>query len=489
LVIALASALTATAAAPTIRVQISGRVVELDVERYVAGVLAGESSVFQSPEAMKAMAVAARTYAEHFRGRHAAEGFDLCDKTHCQRLDLKAVTARLAAAAASTASELLLYQGRPAIAYYHLDCGGRTEDVRAVWPEDTAPYLTSHADPYCVRRKGSAWHWDSSLGDLSATLQRAGLRTPKTIERVTIEQRTPSGRSQMLALTGAGENVRVSASALRFAVGRLLGFNTITSDKYNVGISAGRVVFNGTGSGHGVGMCQDGAEQMGLEGHSYREILAFYYQGTTVGQLTASTKQISWQRISGERISLFTTQPDQDKAVLINAERLLRGAETRLRLTAPENIELRIYPDIASFRDATGEPGWVAARTSGHRIQLQPASLLRSKGALESSLQHELFHAILEPHSKPGLPVWFREGFVAYLTASGGRAAASIVYDGELQQRSNENGARSAYDAAHARVAALVRRYGETTVVDWLRLGLPLEVTNANNKQNATKSK
>src|SRR5580658_10384150 len=78
-----------TGAPLILKVQISSPpgIVEIPLETYVAAVLAGESGGFQSSEALKAMAVAARTYAVRMRGRHSAEGFDLCDTTHCQRLD------------------------------------------------------------------------------------------------------------------------------------------------------------------------------------------------------------------------------------------------------------------------------------------------------------------------------------------------------------------------------------------------------------------
>ena len=105
-----------------------GKVVEMPLEKYVAGVLAGESSVFRSDDALKAMAIAVRTYAVRLRARHAKEGFDFCATTHCQRVDLKAVTPHLEAIAEETAGEMLWFEGKPAFACYTRDCGGRSED-------------------------------------------------------------------------------------------------------------------------------------------------------------------------------------------------------------------------------------------------------------------------------------------------------------------------------------------------------------------------
>ena len=451
-------ALAALANGQTVRVrQASGDTVDLPLERYVAQVLVGESSVFQSAEALKAMAVAARTFGVYGRGRHAAEGYDLCGTTHCQRIDLKGVTPRLQAAAAATAGELLWSAGKPAFAVYSRDCGGVTEDVSAVWPEISASYLRRQTDPYCVRAGASAWQWRAKAEDLERALKGSQLRAPRAIESVTVSGRTASGRARELTLAGGGERVRISATAFRFAVGRTLGWNTLPGDRYE----AAGLEFRGTGSGHGVGLCQRGADEMGAEGRTYREILEFYYPGTMVG-LTG--RGIEWTRLGGERVALFTTRPERDGALLGQAERQLREWAARTNLSAPASLEIRLYPDVATFRNATGEPGWVAGRSQGTRIELQTATVLR----------HELLHVLVEARAKAGLPVWFREGLVEYLEQPGApRGAARVPRDADLRQRSDEQRARQAYAEAAASVAGLVDRYGEAAVLWWLASGLP----------------
>jgi len=173
------SLLVAMASAATVRVQIAGRIVDLDLEEYVAATLAGESSVSQSEEALKAMAVAARTYAVHFKSRHAAEGFDLCDLTHCQRVDRKAVTARLTAIAKQTAGELLWYQGKPAVTYYTRDCGGRSEDVRRLARGERAV-----SDEPCRSVLSSRWRLALALGgQLEADICLLGQLGPASAAR------------------------------------------------------------------------------------------------------------------------------------------------------------------------------------------------------------------------------------------------------------------------------------------------------------------
>ena len=450
-----------------------GQVVALPLEQYVAGVLGGESGVFRSEEALKAQAVAARTYALRLRGRHSSEGFDFCATTHCQRVNLGAVTPRLQSAAEETAGELLWFEGQLAFASYSGDCGGKTEDARAVWPNLVAPYLASHPDPYCARSGATTWRWIASGHQIAAALARSNLRAPHDIERIVISSRTAAGRARTLSLSGDGQQVQISAGSFRLALGRGIGWDTLHNDLYEVALEGGRFVFQGSGAGHGVGLCQRGAEQMGVDGRSYREILAFYYPGTAVG-LTA--RGLAWLRFGGESITVLATQADWGRAVLADSERLARALAERTRLALPASIEIRIYPDVDTFRNATGEPGWVAARTAGARIHLQPVSILRQRGVLDNTLRHELIHVLIEHRARPGLPVWFREGLADYFEHPAGGSASSLNPDeAGIRQREDAARARRANAEAARRVTALVNRFGEATVLSWLDRGLPPE--------------
>ena len=203
--------------------------------------------------------------------------------------------------------------------------------------------------------------------------------------------------------------------------------------------------------------------------HGYREILAFYYPGAVLG-LTA--RGLAWRRMGGETVALMTTQPERDGGVLVAAERQVKEIADRYRWTAPGGVEIRVYPDVETFRNATGEPGWVAARTSGRRVHLQPAAVLRARGALDSTIHHELLHVFVEAHATPGIPVWFREGLVGYLEGAV-KAGSAEAPESDLRQREDVARARRAYAAATQRVASLVVRYGAPAVLGWLKTGLP----------------
>jgi stage II sporulation protein D len=410
--------------------------VYMTIEEYVAAALAGEGGDLGSPEALKAMAVTVRTYAVRFRGRHRSEGFDLCDTTHCQRLRPDAVNARLRQAAHDTAGQLLWHDGAPAYAYYSQDCAGATEAAANVWPDQTHSYLVSLKDSFCVRQGRSGWQYAVSSAALRSALENAGLRAPARIDEVEISARTESGRAREVVLRGEGGEVRIAATSLRFAIGRSLGWDSLKSTLFDVRREGDRFVFRGYGNGHGVGLCQKGADVMASEGRSYRDILAFYYPGTSVG---LSAQDFAWRKINGERIELWTTDPGRDQGLVPIADAALRQAESITGMHAHLTPLVRVYPSVTAFRNATAEPGTIAGDERGRVIRLQP-------NPPAQTVLHEMLHFILEANTRPDVPVWFREGLVAWL--AGDRAISE-------------------------QMQALTARYSRAELLGWLKSGLP----------------
>lgn len=485
-ILALTFVFTLAAQPVTLRVRITNHVEALPLERYVAGVLAGESSVFRSNEPLRAMAVVARTYGIKMRGRHKDEGFDLCDTTHCQRVDLHAITRRLEAATADTAQQMLWYQGKLAFTPYSKDCGGRSEDAGIAWPDLAAPYLRSRPDEACLRAQPSHWHWIAEPAAVERALKASGLRAPANVEKIGILDRTAGGRASLLLLSSSTESVRISAGSFRFAVGRELGWENMRSDLYDVHVAGGKWIFEGRGEGHGVGLCQLGAEQMGLAGRSFKEILSAYYPGTVLG---VNAKGIPWQSLSNDSIMLWTTHPETDGSIIAQSERSLRSLRERSHFTEPKQIVLRLYPDVETFRDSTGEPGWVAAHTVGREIHLQPLTILRQRGGLEAALAHELAHALIEANAARDLPIWFREGLAGVLAGEKASGSAQVPREARLRQTADPKLAQQAYRDAVSATSLLVERYGEWAVLGWVKRGLPPEVINANPSQPSTKNK
>jgi stage II sporulation protein D len=449
----------------------------MPMEEYIAGVLAGETANFKSDEALKAMAVAARTFAMHFGSRHALDEFDFCDTTHCQDLRISGIDARLRKIADSTAGEILWYDGEPAATYYAANCAGTSEDGRFILGNDEAraPYLHEHSDQYCVRNGGSQWRGEVSKRELQRALEAEGVAIAGTLRSVAVLHRTPSGRVEFLRVTGSG-SVTVSALNFRAAIGHNIGWDRLKSNLYEVSDAGNSVKFNGRGSGHGVGLCQVGAEIMGEEGHSYREILAFYYPGTKLG---VSAQGTAWQHLAGEDVELLTTQPERDRALLAVAARYRRQSEQSTGLVYRSTPRLKVYATVAAFRNSTGEPGWVAASTRGRTIQLQPSDVLRQAGTLESTIHHELLHMLIESYARPGTPLWFREGLVLYLAGikpektGVASLADTAALEKTLRAPASEEQLRAAYGDAYSRVAQLAGEHGKAALLDWLQNGLP----------------
>lgn len=450
----------------------------MPMDEYIAGVLAGEVGNFKSDEALKAMAVAARTYAMHFGSRHALDRFDFCDTTHCQDVRIAGVDARLRKIVESTSGEILWYDGKPAATYYHANCGGTTEDGHYILGtnDPPAPYLKQHSDTYCTRNGSAQWSSEIAKSALQHALAADGINVPGKLKSVSVAQRTPSGRVEMLRLN---TSVMVPGLSFRFAIGRHLGWEKLKSNWYDVSQSGDKVMFQGRGSGHGVGLCQIGAEVMGEEGKSYREILAYYYPGT---KLQVSSAGADWQQLNGEKLEMLTTRRDADRAFLPVASQAEQWAEQVTGLSFRNTPRWKVYPSVAMFRDATGEPGWVAATTKGRTIQTQPAEVLQRAGTLESTLRHEFLHMLIESYAKAGVPVWFREGLVLYLSDPNAAVQPTKSFsntadlESAMRNPANEQQLREAYKDARARVAKLANQYGKPTLIQWVQHGVPREI-------------
>jgi stage II sporulation protein D len=484
--------------------------VTMPLEEYVAAVLMAESGDFQNAESQKAMAVVARTYSMRFLGQHAKEGFDFCDTTHCQVFGWKGANSAIREAVKATRGELLRFDGKLAQTFYHQNCGGTTAAAREAWPTVTEAYLTSHEDRYCAARGVLKWESVIGVADLDRALRTAGLTVPANWNAIEIVSRSESGRAQRLKLSGGeGGSSAISGSTFRFAVDRELGWNKIRSDLYDVRNVGEQIIFSGRGSGHGVGLCQAGAEEMAREGKSYREILRFYYPGTEIAATGARGAEIrtagttraggtatkgeneKWQKRSGERVELLSTQPDIDAVLLPIAERILKEDEEAIGWKAGAGVRLQVYATLDSYRDTTGQPGWVAASTKGKTIRLQPLAELQKRSIVESTLRHEIFHVLVEAEAKASTPLWFREGIVLFLSSANRGGAAPVAMTDEqmeavLRQPRNRDEVQKAYAAAQRRVATLVQEHGKETVLSWLGDGIPGDVLGSSGGGGAT---
>jgi stage II sporulation protein D (peptidoglycan lytic transglycosylase) len=278
LALALAAALAAPAAAEErIRVLVRAapeQIEELSLEEYVAGVVAGEMPGSFPPEALKAQAVAARSYAltRKIEAQAAGRRWDIAAGVVAQVYRTGAPSPQARAAAAATAGEVLVQGMEPVEAYFHAVCGGRTEAGLAALGRDL-PYLAPVTCGYCDRAPGARWSVRVAARALG---QAAGLREPATAARVVV--RTATGRAEQVEIAAGARKITVAAAELR----RTLGYARLPSLAFEVRAARGEFVFDGRGQGHGAGMCQWGASAMARDGKDHRAILLHYYPGTQV---------------------------------------------------------------------------------------------------------------------------------------------------------------------------------------------------------------
>ena len=445
------------------------------VEHYVMHALNGEAAPDEPLESLKAMAVVARTFALENAHRHAAEGFSLCDSTHCLALRFRSPSLQVQQAARETAGETLWLGTHRANVFMTQHCGGHTEDAVNVWPTLHASDLQAHPDPYCLHRSPAKWHAAIGVAELSEILQKQGWNTPAQIDSIQIVKRTPSGRAQLLEIGGGNKRISVSASSLHFALDRALGWNQLRSDWYDVALNNGTVQFEGRGYGHGVGLCQAGAFQMAVEGHSYREILSFYFAGTTV---RVTPEDQGWHELPAAGWTLVTSNNAQDLVAVGNVA--WEKAQSLFHPQTSVHPTVRVMPTTELYRQTTDEPGWMLASTRGTDVFLQPLAILRSRGGESDTLLHEFLHVLVEQEAAAQTPLWLREGLVEALADNPDRAhVASLpqmsiaAIEAALAHPADGTDSRRAHTAAAQFVERLINRHGLTVVRKWLQYGVP----------------
>jgi len=293
-------------------------------EEYLYGVVPAEigSGSGIPMEALKAQAVVSRTYAVNRLGTHGSLGFDLCSSTHCHVYKgVNIETSDGIEAVDDTKGEMVLYKGETASVFYSSSNGGYTEAPENVWsPDAKFPYLKSFEDKF-----DPAPQWEATL--TKDDIKRLTNNEVGNIQSVRIVKTSDSGRVTELLITGDRGQMRLTRLSCRSVLGlpsqmftiagrtmeayagsgknkpqklSLEGKHVISAkgkdilkdtvyvvDKYgNRNVlspgDSGAYKFVGKGNGHGVGMSQRGAIAMASSGYDYKDILEYYFPGTTV---------------------------------------------------------------------------------------------------------------------------------------------------------------------------------------------------------------
>ena len=297
----------------------------LPVEDYLKGVVPAEIGKLNDEEieALKAQAVAARTYSLSCLGQYENSGYDLEASVADQVYNGIGIEDHLVNKAIKDTKGKVLAFGKKLIhAYYHANCGGRTEYIEKVWDKPQEPYLISvDDDNFCIWAKNYTWEeiWgkkdlekdlSSFLDSLVKNAGQEALSTGQVVEFIPkessgcslvwaggfgnlvdliVRERSPSGRIEILEVVTDSGTYRIYKDKIRWALKRgsdpnLILPNTLFDLEIQRGFdnSIQWVTARGHGNGHGVGMCQTGAIGMARKGYSYKEILTHYYPGAKI---------------------------------------------------------------------------------------------------------------------------------------------------------------------------------------------------------------
>ena len=248
------------------------------LEAYVGAVLSKESPPRFHPEALAALAVAVRTYAVGATARPRDPAYDVVPTVEDQVFDgMDGVPAVFREAADRTRGLVVRYRGELARTVYHSTCGGRTEDAGSAWGKDI-PYLRAQFCVDCADSPAYRWEYRMSEAEGRRVSKALGVPPGKDL-RFVVTGRTAAGRASRVRISSGGVSRELQAAEFRKAT----GYAKVRSLKMEIVPVAGGWRFTGEGWGHGVGLCQFGANGMARRGAGFREILARYYPGAEIG--------------------------------------------------------------------------------------------------------------------------------------------------------------------------------------------------------------
>ncbi|SKA18080.1 stage II sporulation protein D [Trichlorobacter thiogenes] len=252
---------------------------QLPLEQYLVGVINSEISSTWPMESIKTQAVIARTFAVAKRKERSKAFYHLESTVMDQAYEgSDEEDSRAARGVVETQGEVLTYNGSVIQAFYHANSGGRTEASQNVWGI-ALPYLQGVECQYGLTSTTSSWEQSLPLSKIEAALKSFKIYGLTDIK---LGPRNNRGRLKNLVLVTERGNVILLATKFRMAVGSTV----IKSTNFAVRVDGGTVYFNGSGYGHGVGLCQYGAKQRALDGFRYNEILSYYYPGAKLSKLS-----------------------------------------------------------------------------------------------------------------------------------------------------------------------------------------------------------
>ena len=247
----------------------------LPLDEYIMGVVPRETFPSWPQEALRAQAVAARTFAFfHIQNANGKE-YDIVSPTHQLYGGASAETPKTTKAVLDTHGEILTYNGKPLCTYFYTCCGGRTEEARNIFPS-IKEYPHAVESPYCKGTKHYSWSYSIAFNNCARKLKNAGKSLNGKISSIKIIERFKSGRVAKIKFSSKYKSVVLTGEECR----RIIGYNNIRSTLFKIKMKNGRLLFVGRGWGHGVGLCQWCSKVMADKGFDYEQILKHFYPGS-----------------------------------------------------------------------------------------------------------------------------------------------------------------------------------------------------------------
>lgn len=245
----------------------------IPLETYLEGVVSCEGGPGHQKAYYQAQAVISRTYALNNQNRHQKDGFELCDRVHCQAyLHKRTGSAIIDTTVYQTKSVVLLTQnGNYFPTFFHANCGGQTCEPQDVWNEPIEG-LTSFKDTFCIHSKQATWVKSIPLNTWTRFLSnRYGFPLHDSLSYALLQDFRQQNRSAFYLHPVYGIPMRDLREEFK-----------LKSSYFDAVVVGDEVILYGRGFGHGVGLCQEGAMQMAKKGYSFDQILQFYYPGAVL---------------------------------------------------------------------------------------------------------------------------------------------------------------------------------------------------------------
>ncbi len=249
----------------------------LPLDEYLMGVVPKETFAAWPEAALRAQAVAARSFAAYHIRHNAKDDYDIIAPTHQLYGGASAEDPRSTKAVLDTQGEVITFRGDVLCTFFHTCCGGHTEEASVVFPNITA-YPPGVSSPYCTASPHYAWHHSVAAINFAEKLRTAGKPAQGPVARITDIQRLPSGRVSRFRVHTQAGSADVGGEECR----KLLGYDNVRSTLFSVSVRGDRIEFSGRGWGHGVGLCQWCSKDMADKGKTYEEILGHFYPGAAL---------------------------------------------------------------------------------------------------------------------------------------------------------------------------------------------------------------